>query len=103
MTHKCITETFAMVMLLRGFGLDGTIFMTVFATSDFPVILNRQFTSEIVMNALSERPEVSGTLLRSPESNYSGVTDTEQKEKERGERRKEERKAIIREGRWREE
>jgi hypothetical protein len=40
---QCLTV--AMAMLLRDFGPYGIIFMNVFTTLDFPVILDGQFTS----------------------------------------------------------
>jgi hypothetical protein len=45
-THNvCVVTTVSMVMLLRDFVSYGIIFMTVFTTLDFPVILDGQFTS----------------------------------------------------------
>jgi hypothetical protein len=43
--NLCVVITVAMKMLLRDFGPYGIIFITVFTTLDFPIILSGQFTS----------------------------------------------------------
>jgi hypothetical protein len=50
--NECVLITVAMVMLLWDFGPYGKIFLCVFTTLDFPVNLDRKFTSILIISHL---------------------------------------------------